>query len=578
MKRLAAVIFALCILPALIAHAAEPAQAAKPTAGLTQAARKYLVEKYFKGVDVNDKSLDEACEILRLPKSVADDISRLEWEKGQLDRFGTPKLFFLARCPDGKTRAICFRNDERRNDRILDDARVRILKRLYSDAAFNAKVAPELERWLDISQFNSVDVLTALLAKMTKAKLSVDGDTLDRFTKNLSREGVPRIELSRSLSALAECENAGELCQAAIWLVSRLDAMSFTREDRKSGIADLDAMDARTLFENVFYAVKARSEFPWGKQVSEADFFQHVLSPRGTGEPLQRWRRHFYEALAPELKDVKDAKAAINLAVTVCYDFFQYEGDTTWEDFGMLSALAVHEGRCEDCSNVENCLLRSIGLPACQAFTPYWGHGDGNHAWTEIPGLRDVSGDGANGVKLYIKNWDGLVDVTEQYTPVTRLEVATEGKGKASLNVFNDGEWRVVARAEIKEGKAAFEKVGCRRNFALVVRVEGEKDRLFDVRTDKTVRELNGAAPEEGRFECKFDKQSPLGEFKPDKDCKVEIWTPEGFKEVESERVSTGALKFSAHPDCMYRLAGEGMSNRLFTVELKDGAVVTLVR
>jgi len=576
MKRFAAVAFALCILPALIAQAEEAAEAPKAATGLTPAARKYLVEKYFPGAD--DKALDEACEILRLPQSMADDVSKLEWEKGQLERFATPKLFFLAKCPDGKTRAICFRKDERRNDRLLDDARARILKRLYSDAAYQGEVAPPLAKWQEKREVAPTTLFLSACTQMEKAGLTLDQATIERAAKNLSAEKTQRNEIARALAALAECENAGALCQAGIWLLSRLDAMHFHREDRKSGTPDLEAMDARTFFENVFYAVKARNEFPWGKQVSEADFFQHVLSPRGTGEPLQRWRRHFYEALAPELKDVKDAKAAINLAVTVCYDFFQYEGDTTWEDFGMLSALAVHEGRCEDCSNVENCLLRSIGLPACQAFTPMWGHCDGNHAWTEIPGLREVSGDGQSGVKIYIKNWDGLVDVTEQYTPITRIELATPGKGKASLNVFNDGEWRVVARAEIKEGKAAFEKVGCRRNFALVVRVEGEKDRLFDVRTDKSVRELKGAAPEEGRFECKFDKQSPLGEFKPDKDCKVEIWTPEGFKEIECERVSTGALKFNAHADCMYRLVGEGMSSRLFTVEMKDGAVVTLVR
>lgn len=574
MKRLAAAVLSLALLPALFAQAAQPA---KPS-GLSAAARKYLVEKYFKGVDPDDKALDDACEILRLPQSMADDVSRLEWEKGQLERFAAPKLFFLAKCPDGKTRAICFRNDERRNDRQLDDARVRILKRLYSDAAYRAEAAPELVKWQGKREVAPTTMLLSACAQMEKAKLTLDDATLERAAKNLSAETTNKGEIARALGALAECENAGALCQAGIWLLSRLDAMSFAREDRKSGVADLEAMDARTFFENVFYAVKARNEFAWGKQVSEADFFQHVLSPRGTGEPLQRWRRHFYEALAPELKDVKDAKAAINLAVTVCYDFFQYEGDTTWEDFGMLTALAVHEGRCEDCSNVENALLRAIGLPACQAFTPMWGHCDGNHAWTEIPGLREASPDGANGVKIYIKNWDGLVDVTAQYTPVTRIELSTAGKGKASLNVFNSGEWCVVARAEIKDGKVAFENVGCRRNFALCVRVEGEKDRLFDVRTDKSVREVKGAAPEEGRLECRFDKQSPLGEFKPDRDCKVEMWTPEGFVEVESERVSTGALKFSAHSECVYRLVGEGMSNRLFTVEMKDGAVQTLVR
>jgi len=557
--------------------------------GLPLSVRQYLVEHYFAGTDPMDESVDSAVEGLRLPGAILNHIRAVEWESKQLERFASDKLYLLVACPDGSQRAIHFRDGEMRNDRELDDSRVRVLKRLYSDASFTASPAEELQAWLVKDSVDADAVFIAALAcVLDQDRLALDGDTVRRARENLTAPDTNADALARALGALAESPYASENCWAAIWLISRMDKMSFVREQRQYSIPDLESIDARSFYENVFYAVKARNEFPWAADVGDAEFLQFVLSPRGTGEPLQRWRRHFYDALAPEVQGL--ARDEIGLAIAVANnaygDYFQYEGDTTWEDFGLLTSLAVHEGRCEDMSNVQCALLHTLGIPACQAYTPWWGHCDGNHAWTWIRGVGDVPADGKNGVKVYVKTWDANEDVTSEYTPVTEIavETASESEERAELMVWNHDEWRAVARTDIKDGQVTFDNVGCRLNFALLVRIPGDDDRLADVRTDGSVRWLcleTRDAPDEGNaFAVAYEQSSPLGEFQPDKEYTLEYCTMEGWKECSAVRTSAGGLAFTARSDRLYRVAGEGVSNRPFTVELdsNSGEVVTLLR
>ncbi|KAF0239863.1 MAG: hypothetical protein FD180_5145, partial [Planctomycetota bacterium] len=363
---------------------------------------------------------------------------------------------------------------------------------------------------------------------------ALDAETLTRAIRNLDAPGTRSVELARALQALADSDPAPELCRAAVWVISRMDQMSFLRAkpddsgmDPEASTCDLKTVEARAFYENIFYAVKAKHEFPWGVELNDHDFFNFVLSPRGTGEPLQRWRRLFYEALAPEVRSMtrKDLDKAIALATNACYDFYQYEGETTWEDFGTLSGLAVHEGRCEDCSNMENAFLRTIAIPGCQAFTPFWATADGNHAWTWIPAFGMECGEGRSAVKLFVKTWDALEDVTDKYVPVTTLTFEAVKDGEAELRVWNMEEWRRVARVPVKDGKAVFEKVGCPRDFALAVRIPGEKDRVFALAKNGTMSPMQDGPPGDGALETTVEEKAPAIAAWANPYRGIEAWT-----------------------------------------------------
>lgn len=452
---------------------------------------------------------------------------------------------------------------------------------------------PVLRKWLDMETVDNTAVWQGILT--LAAADSMDAAVLDRAAASYGAEGTATDELARALAALADSEYAGETARTALWLISRMDAMSFRRENGMDSIPDLGAVTARVFYENVFYAVKARMEFPWAADVSEADFLQQVLSPRGSGEPLQPWRRHFYMAMLPELDGLgaDDAQQAISVASNAYADYYQYEGDTTWEDFGMLTSLAVHEGRCEDCSNVENAMLRSIGIPGCQAYTPWWGHQDGNHAWTWLRGIGDPPGDGRNGVKVYVKTWDGNEDVTAQYTPVTTISIATAAAdgSEMQLMVWNSDDWRKLCTETVSGGQAVFGDVGCRLNQTLCFRTEGQPDQLCDLRSDGSYRWLNlqpdlqentviaGLPHQRYELTVEYDKSTPLGEMDPGEDYELLVYTTQGWITAPAERLSTGGFTFTGHSDRLYRIAGPGVANRPFTVEPGEaGEVVTLKR
>ncbi|MCB1217883.1 hypothetical protein KDL44_10845 [bacterium] len=545
-------------------------------------AREYIAGSFFNGTDPADPAIADAVEILSIPAEMATEIRALDWEAGQLQRFARPKLYLLVDCPDGTVHALMFRDGRKRNDRTLDASRARVLRRLYSAELWAFPPDPPLATWLAAAAPDPAEVWQQTL--QASANEPWDRDTLERAAANYNADGTRRAELALALAALADSDYWHETARAALWLISRMDAMSFRRENGTDSIPDLQAVEARTFYENVHYAVRARAEFPWAADVSEQDFLQQVLSPRGSGEPLQRWRRHFYMAMLPELEDLtmEDAAQAISVARNAYADFYQYEGDTTWEDFGMLTALAVHEGRCEDCSNVENAFLRTLGVPGCQAYTPWWGHQDGNHAWTWIRGMGEAPGDGRNGVKVYVKTWDGNEDVTAEYTPVSSISVPADADGTLELRVWNSGDWRALCSERAEGGRAVFSDVGCRLNQVLSFAGEGQRELLCDLRSDGGYRWLRmdplTSGSEDG-FRVDYDKSTPLGEMDPGADYSLLVYTSTGWQEAPSERLSTGGFSFTGMPDRLYRITGPGIANRPFTVELADnGEVLTLKR
>ncbi|MDC1142134.1 transglutaminase domain-containing protein [Planctomycetota bacterium] len=542
--------------------------------------REYVRKKYFTDIETNDSVIDGSLERLETPESILAHIRRDDWESGQLDRFASNKLHFILKTPADGTRSLVFRDGKKRKDSLLTPEREHILRRMYAAEAFKAAEHKLLAGAREEDGLDPASVLEHAIGQIGEDR-KLDSDTLKRAEKNLIEAKDGGLELAIALKALGETEHSVHSLWAGVWLISRLDKMSFKREDKVSSIPDAKTFDAQTFFENVHYATLARHQFPWGKDCNDSDFLQHVLSPRGSGEPLQRWRRHFYSAIAPELKDkkVEDAKDAIKMVIGATYDFFQCEGDTTWEDFGMLTALAVHEGRCEDCSNVENCMLRSVGFPAAQAFTPWWGHSNGNHAWTVIPSVDgSKNGNGKKALKVFVKTWDKYVDVTAANTDVTTIEVAlddTVSAERAAMHVWNHEEWRVIARADVKDAQAVFENVGCARNFIVKIGAKGSTDKLFRIVDGEVSEVSNPETVEVGEkaFHLVLDKDWELGEFEPDEEYEVQIHTATGWQKIEAEREQTGAVGFECDPDRLYRIVGKGIKDRPFNAAESDGEV-----
>lgn len=132
---------------------------------------------------------------------------------------------------------------------------------------------------------------------------------------------------------------------------------------------------------NVDYALKARAEMPWGKQIPDREFLHFVLPARVNNENLDECRKVFYEELKERVGNMSmyDAVLEVN---HWCHEKVTYtpsDGRTS----APLSTIRTAHGRCGEESTFTVAALRAIGIPARQIYTPRWAHTDSNHAWVE---------------------------------------------------------------------------------------------------------------------------------------------------------------------------------------------------
>jgi hypothetical protein len=145
---------------------------------------------------------------------------------------------------------------------------------------------------------------------------------------------------------------------------------------------DLAVLTKEYLLSNVEYAIKAK-EFTYSSQYSEEIFRHFVLPHRVSQEPLEDYRKQFYEELKPLVADVDDIEKAavlVNLWASEQMTFKQTSG----RDQGPVTTIKRGYGRCEEMMIIYIAAARSVGIPARPASVSYWNFTDNNHAWVEI--------------------------------------------------------------------------------------------------------------------------------------------------------------------------------------------------
>ena len=146
-------------------------------------------------------------------------------------------------------------------------------------------------------------------------------------------------------------------------------------------LPDIADYSAEFHLNNVNYALKARTEMPWGKSVPVREFLHFVLPVRVNNENLDNSREVFFNELRSRVVglSMRDAVLEVN---HWCHEKVTY----TPSDIRTSSPLATVRtayGRCGEESTFTVAALRAVGIPARQVYTPRWAHTDNNHAWVE---------------------------------------------------------------------------------------------------------------------------------------------------------------------------------------------------
>ena len=145
---------------------------------------------------------------------------------------------------------------------------------------------------------------------------------------------------------------------------------------------DLSALDIDYLRNNIEYAIKTR-DLKYSNQYSDKIFKHFVLPHRVSQEPLENWRKLFYDQLLPIVKDVENIEEAftlVNLWVAEQMSFKQTSG----RDQAPITTIRRGFGRCEESMIIVIAAARSVGIPCRPASVPYWNFTDSNHAWVEV--------------------------------------------------------------------------------------------------------------------------------------------------------------------------------------------------
>jgi len=142
-------------------------------------------------------------------------------------------------------------------------------------------------------------------------------------------------------------------------------------------------MNPDSFLIEVGLAYETRKSFPWGKDIPNELFLHYVLPNQVSQETPTFYRGYFLDELRPILDTVETGSEAAIAVNYWCGQRVRFE-QTQRQDQGVFHTLASGYGRCEEMMIVYVSALRAVGIPAREAWTPYWATGDNNHAWTEL--------------------------------------------------------------------------------------------------------------------------------------------------------------------------------------------------
>ena len=153
-------------------------------------------------------------------------------------------------------------------------------------------------------------------------------------------------------------------------------------------VKDIDVIKADILIENIDLAFEAWEKRSWSKQYSFEDFCEYVLPYRIGDEPLEKWRRIYYERYSPVLDSLYQGNDVVE-AARVMANYLKEEGFTNHTDFNLphLGALFLLENRvgyCRDNCDIATYVMRSLGIPITMDFYEMSPSYNSRHFWSAL--------------------------------------------------------------------------------------------------------------------------------------------------------------------------------------------------
>lgn len=149
-------------------------------------------------------------------------------------------------------------------------------------------------------------------------------------------------------------------------------------------------MPAAYTQQNAEYAMRARNEVPAVSDVPIALFLRDVLPPQHLDEPINEWRKPFFETLLPHVKECKTVKEVAETVIPLTFTDLgatvEFKANQTPGIMAPINETLAHGyASCTGLSILVADALRAVGVPARVVGTPEWNRPErGNHNWVEV--------------------------------------------------------------------------------------------------------------------------------------------------------------------------------------------------
>ena len=247
-------------------------------------------------------------------------------------------------------------------------------------------------------------------------------------------------------------------------------------------VYDAEVITAQYLIENIDMAFEVWEKQPWAKHYSFDEFCRYILPYRIGDEPLEDWRKMYYEKYAKKVDSIYSGSDIVK-KIQAVRTVFKDEG-FSWNDklpemphFGATYLFNNRLGGCLESCDYSVYLLRALGIPAVTDSYLMSPHTTGGHFWTAV---RDTTGllvpfwlletevirggsDGRAKGKVYREEFGGVLrDVTADYFGKNQAEITIacpDDVKRIYLCVFSKREHIPVAETERRGKKAIFKNL-----------------------------------------------------------------------------------------------------------------------
>lgn len=166
------------------------------------------------------------------------------------------------------------------------------------------------------------------------------------------------------------------------------DKWKGTRYNKAQKEFDVRKIKADLLIENIDLAFEVWERRPWSKHYSFEDFCDYILPYRLDNEPLERWRKLYYDRYASMLDSLYQGTDVVK-AAELLHDYIKKEGfahnrDFALPHFGALFLWKNRIGYCRDKTDLLCYAMRAAGIPVASDSYFVSNTYVGNHNWVAL--------------------------------------------------------------------------------------------------------------------------------------------------------------------------------------------------